>query len=59
MYTVCNNLPTFPEPTYKLVTEPDNDDVNMEKNPAFSVQDTSMLHHFDFVSEPNQIKAKQ
>ena len=49
----------IPEPTYELVTKPDNNDVNMEKNPAYSVQDTSMLHHYDFVSETNQTKTKQ
>ena len=48
-----------PDPTYELVAKPDNDDVNMEKNPAYSVQDTSMLHHYEFVSETNQTKAKQ
>ena len=48
-----------PDPTYELVAKPDNDDVNMEKNPAYSVQDTSMLHHYDFISESNQTKAKQ
>ena len=50
----------IPEPTYEVIAKPDNDDdVNMEKNPAYSVQDTSMLHHYDFVSETNQTKAKQ
>ena len=51
----------IPEPTYELVTKkPDNDDdVNIEKNPAYSVQYTSMIHHYDFVSETNQTKAKQ
>ena len=50
----------IPEPTYELVGKPaDNDDVNMDKNPAYSVQDTSMLHHYEFVPETNQTKAKQ
>ena len=49
----------IPEPTYELVAKIGNDDVNMEKNPAYSVQDTSMIHHYDFVSETNQTKAKQ
>ena len=50
----------IPEPTYEVIAKPDNDDdVNMEKNPAYSVQDTSMLHHYDFVSETNQTKTKQ
>ena len=42
----------------------------MEKNPAYSVQDTSMkcdevnmnvqdTHHYDFISESNQTKAEQ
>ena len=47
------------EPTYELVAKIGNDDVNIEKNPAYSVQDTSMIHHYDFVSETNQTKAKQ
>ena len=47
-----------PEPTYEMIDKPNND-VNMEKNPAYSVQDTSMLHHYDFVSESDQPKAKQ
>ena len=48
----------MPEPTYEMIDKPNND-VNMEKNPAYSVQDTSMLHHYDFVSESDQPKAKQ
>ena len=45
----------IPEPTYELVTKKadNNDDVNIEKNPAYSVQDTSMIHQYDFVSETN------
>ena len=45
----------IPEPTYELVTKTadNNDDVNIEKNPAYSVQDTSMIHQYDFVSETN------
>ena len=51
---------SVPDPTYELVAKPDNDDdVNMEKNPAYSVQDTSMLHHYDFVSDTNQTTTKQ
>ena len=50
---------SVPDPTYELVAKPDNDDVNIEKNPAYLVQDTSMLHHYDFISEDNQTKAKQ
>ena len=65
---------TVPEPTYELVVKHD-DDINMEKNPAYSVQDTSMkcdqvnnenspysvqdTHHYDFISESNQTKAEQ
>ena len=49
----------IPDPTYELVAKIGNDDVNMEKNPAYSVQYTSMIHHYDFVSETNQTKAKQ
>ena len=48
-----------PEPTYELVGKPNEDDVNLEKNPAYSVQDTSMLHSYDFISESNQTKDKQ
>ena len=47
-----------PEPTYELVSKA-NEDVSMEKNPAYSVQDTSMLHPYDFIPESNQTKAKQ
>ena len=47
-----------PEPTYELVSKP-IEDVNIEKNPAYSVQDTSMLHSYDFISESNQTKDKQ
>ena len=51
---------SIPEPTYEIIAKPDSDDdVNMENNPAYSVQDTSMLHHYDFVSETNQSKTKQ
>ena len=46
-----------PEPTYEMIPKPDN--VNMEKNPAYSVQDTSVDHHYDFISESNQTKEKQ
>ena len=49
--------PNAPEPTYELMAKPD--DVNMEKNPAYSVQDTSMLHHYDFISESSNTKSKQ
>ena len=47
------------EPTYELVSKPNDDGVNLEKNPAYSVQDTSMLHSYDFIAESNQTKAKQ
>ena len=48
------------ESTYELVSKPNDDDINMKKNPAYSVQDTSMLHHYDFITdENNQTKAKQ
>ena len=61
IYSICSakQPSSVPDPTYELVAKPDNDDVNMEKNPAYSVQDTSMLHHYDFISESNQTKAKQ
>ena len=43
----------IPEPTYEVIAKPDNDDdVNMEKNPAYSVQDTSVLHHYDLFLRP-------
>ena len=32
-----------PEPTYELVVK-HGDDINMDKNPAYSVQDTSMKY---------------
>ena len=43
----------------KVAAKPD--DVNMEKNPAYSVQDTSVDHHhlYDFISESKQAEAKQ
>ena len=49
----------IPDPTYELVAKIGNDDVNIAKNPAYSVQDTSMIHQYDFVSETNQTKTKQ
>ena len=49
--------PNAAEPAYEMIAKPD--DVNMEKNPAYSVQDTSMLHHYDFVSENSHTKSKQ
>ena len=45
----------MPEPTYEMIDISNND----VKNPAYSVQDTSMLHHYDYVSESDQTKAKQ
>ena len=60
MHTCSVQCPSnAPEPTYELVSKPNEDDVNMEKNPAYSVQDTSMLHSYDFISESNQTKDKQ
>ena len=56
MYSV-QQPPNAPEPTYELMAKPD--DVNMEKNPAYSVQDTSMLHHYDFIAESSNTKSKQ
>ena len=49
------------DPTYELVSKTNNDDdgVNLEKNPAYSIQDTSMLHPYDFIPESIQTKAKQ
>ena len=48
------------ESAYALVSKPNNGDVNMEANPAYSVQDTSMLHQYEFITdENNQTKAKQ
>ena len=49
----------IPDPTYEQVAKIGNNDVNIEKNPAYSVQDTSMIHQYDFVSETNQTKTKQ
>ena len=58
MYSV-QQPSNVPDPTYALVTKPDDGDVKMEMNPAYSVQDTSMIHQYDFVSETNETKAKQ
>ena len=41
------------ESTYELVGKPNDDEMNMEKNPAYSVQDTSMLRHYDFITDKN------
>ena len=65
---------SVPEPTYELVAK-HGDDINMDKNPAYSVQDTSMKYvdvnmdrnpaysvntrHYDYISEKNQTEAKQ
>ena len=46
-----------PEPTYEMVVK--HDDVEMEKNPAYSVQDTSVNHNYDLIPESNQAKAEQ
>ena len=54
----CPSNAPKPEPTYELVSKP-IEDVNMEKNPAYSVQDTSVLHSYEFISESNQPKDKQ
>ena len=62
--SVPHNPSTALEPTYELVSKPndddDDDDVNLEKNLAYSAQDTSMLHPYDFIpADNNQTKAKQ
>ena len=51
-----------PESEYALVGKSKDGNVNMEANPAYSVsvQDTPMLHQYDFITdENNQTKAKQ
>ena len=45
-----------PEPTYELAKL---DDVNMENNPAYSMHDTPMHHHYDFIPVNNHTKVKQ
>ena len=50
------------EPAYELVTKPMPSDVKLEKNPAYSVtdtQDTSVDHHYDFISDVGDAKVKK
>ena len=52
-----------PEPTYELVSKviTADDNVNMEKNPSYSVtgvQDSSVDHHYDVIPS-SDIKAKK
>ena len=47
------------EPAYELVTKPIPSDVEMDKNPAYSsndTQDTSEDHHYDFISDSGHAK---
>ena len=49
-----------PEPAYELMSKPNDDDVNVEKNPAYSaVQDTPLDHQYEFIAGSNHTKAKQ
>ena len=55
---MCSVQPSnAPEPTYEMIGKHDN--VKLEENPAYSVQDTSMNHNYDFIPESNQAKAEQ
>ena len=50
------------EPAYELVTQSTSGDVKLEKNPAYSVtdtQDTSVEHHYDFISDNDHAKVKK
>ena len=50
------------EPAYELVTKPIPGDVKMDKNPAYSIndtQDTSEDHHYDFISDSGHAKVKE
>ena len=54
--------PNIPEPTYELVTKLTSDDVNMEKNPSYSVadaQDSSSDHHYDVIPANDDAKDKK
>ena len=50
------------EPAYELVDKPTpKEDVQMDKNPAYSIndtQDTAEDHHYDFISDSGNAKAK-
>ena len=50
------------EPAYQLVEKPTpKEDVQMDKNPAYSIndtQDTSEDHHYDFISDSGHAKVK-
>ena len=44
-----------------MVTKPIPSDVEMDKNPAYSsndTQDTSEDHHYDFISDSGHVKVK-
>ena len=47
------------EPAYELVTKSTPSDVKVEKNPAYSVSDTSADHHYDFISDIGGAKVKK
>ena len=50
------------EPAYELVTQPTPGEVKLEKNPAYSVadvQDSSVDHHYDFISDSGHAKVKK
>ena len=51
-----------PEPTYELATKFTTDNVDMEKNPSYSVadaQDSSTDHHYDFIPAIDGAKDKK
>ena len=51
-----------PEPTYELVTKLTAHDVDMEKNPSYSVadaQDSSSYHHYDVIPANDGAKDKK
>ena len=51
-----------PEPTYELVSNFKTDNVNIEKNPSYSVtgvQDSSVDHHYDVIPSSDDVKTKK
>ena len=49
------------EPAYELVTKPIPSGVEMDKNPAYSINDTQDIsedHHYDFISDSGHAKVK-
>lgn len=62
-YVHCSsNHQNISEPAYELAKKPTFSDVEMDKNPAYSVadaKDTSEDHHYDFIPDSGHAKVKK